>query len=209
MSQGYRPHMKMAFGPPLAVGHSSLAEYVDLEFERPPAADLVEALNPLFPDGLAVTGWHPILYRASSLMSVLDTAAYRVRFTDEYLVEGGLEPSALEDRLSEAIVRLTECESIPIQRKAKDGMKEMDIRPSIETVEPLSTGRGLDCWIRFVPRSQARPEEILSVLLPGPDPRLARVERTGLWATAGDRRSDPFELLSAAAPLGERSRAMG
>ena len=209
MSQGYRPHMKMAFGPPLAVGHSSLTEYVDLEFERPPAADLLEALNPLFPDGLAVSGWHPILYRAPSLMSVLDTAAYRVRFTDAYLAEGGFSPGALDDRLSEAIARLMERESVPIHRRGKDGTKEMDIRPSIETVEPLSSGRGLDCWIRFVPRSQARPEEILSVLLPGPDPRLARVERTGLWATAGDRRHDPFELLSAAAPHGERSRAMG
>ena len=86
----------------------------------------------------------------------------------------------------------------------------MDIRPSLEAIEPLLTGNGFDCWIRFVPRSQARPEEILSILLPGPDPRLARVERTGLWATAGDRRLEPFELLaSVAAPLGERSRAMG
>ena len=209
-SQGFRPHMKMAFGPPLAVGHSSLAEYMDLEFERPPAADLAEALNPLFPDGLRVTGWHPILYRVPSLMSALDTAAYRVRFSDAYLSEAGWQPQALEDRLSEAISRTMERERIPIQRNGKDGVKEMDIRPSLEAIEPLPNGKGFDCWIRFVPKSQARPEEILSILLPGPDPRLAHVERTGLWATAGDRRLEPFELLaSVAAPPGERSRAMG
>src|SRR5262249_13680359 len=122
----------------------------------------------------------------------------------------GWQPQALEDRLSEAVSRLMERESIPIQRNGKDGAKAMDIRPSIEAIEPLHAGKGFDCWIRFVPKHQARPEEILAELLPGPDPRWARVERTGLWATAGDRRLEPFELLaSVAAPPGERSRAMG
>jgi hypothetical protein len=32
-------------------------------------------------------------------MSALDTAAYRIRFTDAYLEEGGWTPAALEERL--------------------------------------------------------------------------------------------------------------
>jgi radical SAM family uncharacterized protein/radical SAM-linked protein len=210
MSQGFRPHIKMSFGPPLPVGYSSLAEYMDLEFSRPPAADLLETLNPLLPDGLRVTGWRPILYRTTSLMSALDTAAYRIRLTDAFVGEGGLDPAALDDVLSRAVAEILGRDQILVTRNGKDGPREIDIRPSIEAVEPLASGQGFDCWIRMTPRAQARPEELLSQLVPGPDPRLADVERTGMWATAGDRRLDPFELLSsAAAPLPETSRAMG
>jgi radical SAM-linked protein len=210
LSQGFRPHIKMSFGPPLPVGYSSLAEYMDLEFSRPPAADLLETLNPLLPDGLQVTGWRPILYRTASLMSALDTAAYRIRLTDAYVGEGGLDPTVLDDTLSRAVAEILGRDQLLVTRNGKDGPRMVDIRPSIEALEPLASGRGLDCWIRMAPGRQARPEEVLSLLVPGTDPRLAHVERTGLWATAGDRRLDPFELLSsAAAPLPETSRAMG
>lgn len=209
-SHGYRPHLKMSFGPPLSVGHTSVAEYLDLEFARPPAVDLLETLNPLLPDGLWIAGWRPILYRTSSLMSAIDTATYRIRLNEAFRSEGGWNPSALEDRLSEAIADVLRRDHVLVHRNGKDGTKEIDLRPSIDALEPLAKGAGIDCRIRFTPRAQARPEEVLSQLLPGPDPRLARVERTGAWATAGDQRLDPFELLSfAAAPKLERSRAMG
>jgi radical SAM family uncharacterized protein/radical SAM-linked protein len=210
MSQGFRPHIRMSFGPPLPLGQTSLAEYLDLEFARPPAADLLETLNPLLPEGLQVTGWRPILYRTASLMSALDTAAYRIRFTDAYLEEGGWTPAALEEKLSRAAAEILGRDQILVTRNGKDGPRTIDIRPSLEAVEPLASGQGLDFWIRMTPGCQARPEELLAQLLPGADPRLAAVERTGLWATAGDRRLDPFELLSSvAAPLPETSRAMG
>ena len=210
MSQGFRPHIRMSFGPPLPLGHTSLAEYVDLEFARPPAADLLETLNPLLPEGLQVTGWRPILYRTASLMSALDTAAYRIRFTDAYLGEGGWTPADVGERLPAAAAEILGRDQILVTRNGKDGPRTLDIRPSLEAVEPLASGQGLDCWIRMTPRCQARPEELLAQLLPGADPRLAAVERTGLWATSGDRRLDPFELLSSvAAPLPETSRAMG
>jgi radical SAM-linked protein len=200
----------MSFGPPLSVGHSSAAEYLDLEFERPPAADLLETLNPLLPDGLRIAAWRPILYRTSSLMSAIDSAAYRIHFTGAFRGTGTWNPSDTETRLSDAIADWMQRDHILVRRNGRDGAKEVDLRPSVEALEPLFDGAGLDCWIRFTPRAQARPEEVLSILVPGPDPRLSRVERTGMWSTAGDRRLDPFELLSsAAAPVLERSRAMG
>ncbi len=198
-SQGFRPHMKMSFGPPLPVGYTSRAEYFDLEFERPPAADLLETLNPLLPDGLSLTEWRPVLYRTDSLMSALDRADYRVRLTEAFHAESGLDPTASSHRILEAIARLDREPALVVQRRGKGGDRAIDIRPSIESFEPLADRPGFDCTIRFLPGSQGRPEEILSWIFPEADARLAGLERCGLWKAAGEERLDPFELLNPAA----------
>src|SRR5262249_47055140 len=79
-TQGRRPHLKMSFGPPLPLGHRSRAEYFDLDFARPPAVDLQHRLNARLPPGLEVLDYRPILFKAPSLMSLLEGASYRIRF---------------------------------------------------------------------------------------------------------------------------------
>ena len=199
-SQGFRKHMKMSFGPPLPLGYVSRAEYFDLEFVRPPGADLCETLNPLLPEGVRLLSWQPVLYKTNSLMNSVDTAAYRAVLTDAILEESGIEPDALEDRISEAIAQLLQNEPIPVRRKGKGGnWKEIDIRPSIESLTSSVTNRTLECTIRMIPGSQARPEDILQRILPAAEPRLALVERMGLWRANGNKRLDPFEVLRAMA----------
>lgn len=199
VSQGFRPHMKVSFGPPLPVGYTSRAEYFDLEFARPPAADLLETLNPLLPEGLVLVGWRPVLYRTDSLMSVLDRADYRVRLDGAFHTESGLDPTTSRIRIREAIARLDGAPSLVVRRRGKGGDREIDIRPSIAEFAPLADGPGFDCTIRFLPGSQGRPEEILSWILPEADARLAALERIGLWKAAGEDRLDPFDLLHPAA----------
>ena len=48
-SLGFRTRLKLSFGPPLPVGQSSLAEYLAVEFARPP-----EVGNPLVGSGALV-----------------------------------------------------------------------------------------------------------------------------------------------------------
>jgi hypothetical protein len=97
-----------------------------------------------------------------------------------------------------------------VRRKSKRGTREVDIRSSIEAIELSPSMRSLVLQIHFTPRAQARPDEVLSRILPEADARLARVERTGLWVTADEQRLDPFESLNAvAAPIREGIRALG
>ncbi len=52
-SQGFNPHPKIAFGPPLPVGTTGDAEFFDIELTRSVTADeLIESLADLLPDGL-------------------------------------------------------------------------------------------------------------------------------------------------------------
>jgi radical SAM-linked protein len=209
-TEGFRPHIKMSFGPPLPVGYTSRAEYFDLEFERPPATGLPETLNPLLPEGVRLTAWRPILFKTESLMSAINEATYHVEITDPFLAHSGVDPAALESRLSQAATRLLDQKQILVRRNAKGRIKEVDIRPSIEAIDVSPSHRNLDFVIRLTPRAQARPEEILSMLLPETDARLARVERTGLWVTEDDRRLDPLEtLIAVVGPNREGIRALG
>ena len=50
--------------------------------------------------------------------------------------------------------------------------------------------------MRFTPRAQVRPDEIVRLLIPDGDARTVDVERVMLWANFSGRRLDPIQLLS-------------
>ncbi len=209
LTQGFRKHFKMAFGPPLSVGYTSIAEYFDLEFTRPPAVDLEEVLSSLLPSGLSLSGWQPILYKTASLMASVDHMTYRVRLTDSFLESGEVSPDALEDLLLERISDLLGATALVVRRPVADGVKEFDARPSLESLHPLPGARALDLGIRMTPGAQARPDEFVRLLLPQADSRLLAVERTGLYKLEGEDRLSPFDLLTLAARPQEERRATG
>jgi len=85
-----------------------------------------------------------------------------------------------------------------IVRRASEGQtREFDARPSIAALElsDEETPAALDAHIRFTARAQARPEEVMALLVPHADPRITDVERVMLWAEADGRRLDPIALL--------------
>jgi radical SAM family uncharacterized protein/radical SAM-linked protein len=209
MTKGFHPHLKMAFGPPLPVGYTSIAEYVDLEFSKPPAADLEDTLNALLPPGLVVTGWRPLVFKTASLMAAVDLATYRVRFMDSFIESSGVSPQAFEDLLLEGISSLLEATTLPVRRPSADGVKEFDARPSIASLVPLAGARALDVGIRFTPRAQARPDELVRLMLPACDARLLAIERTGLYQDTGEDRLTPFDQFQSAARPQEARRATG
>lgn len=52
-SEGFNPHPKVVFSPPLSVGVSSLTEFVDFKMvEEVSAEEIIEKLNASFPKGL-------------------------------------------------------------------------------------------------------------------------------------------------------------
>ncbi len=209
LTQGFHPHLKMAFGPPLPVGYTSIAEFFDLEFARPPATDIEETLSTLLPPGLLLSGWRPILYKTASLMAAVNHVTYRVRLTDSYLESGGVSPDALEDLLLEGISDLLGATALVVRRPVVDGVKEFDARPSLESLHPLPGARALDLGVHMTPGAQARPDEIVKLLFPDADARFLAVERTGLYRIEGEDRLSPFDLLTHAARSKEERRATG
>ena len=65
-SEGFHPHMRMSFGPPLKTGWESLEEYMDVQLETP-MDGMAAAVNTKLPDGLRVTQVVPIDDRTPKL----------------------------------------------------------------------------------------------------------------------------------------------
>ncbi len=200
-TQGHHPHLRMSFGPPLPLGFRSRAEVFDLELTRPPAVDLAERLNAVLPDALRVLAFRPILFKPPSLMSQLEGASYRVRFPRAFLEEAGLPPESLRGELEARIAVLLQREHLIVRRQSEAQTREFDARPSIASLEAsvAEPPAVLDAHIRFTPRAQVRPDELVALLVPGTDARTVDIERTALWAESGGRRLDPLELLGARA----------
>jgi radical SAM-linked protein len=198
-SQGHHPHLKMSFGPPLPLGYRSRAEVFDLEFSQPPRVDLAERLNAVLPEGVRVAAYRPILFKTPSLMSQLEGAHYRVRFTAPFLEEAGLAPQRLGGVLGARVAELLAHDRLIVRRQSEGHTREFDARPSIDRLDPgwEDGAPVLDATVRFTVRAQARPDEIVALLVPEGDARTLDVERTGLWAERDGRRLDPLELLDA------------
>ena len=200
-TQGHHPHLKMSFGPPLPLGYRSRAEAFDLELSQPPAVDLAERLNAVLPPGLRVLSFRPILFKSPSLMSQLEGASYRVRFPRTFLAEAGLEPETFRGELEARVRELLAREHVIVRRAGEGQTREFDARPSILSLEvdALEGPVALDAHLRFMPRAQVRPDEVVALLFPGYDARTTDVERIALWTDGSGLRLDPLALLTARA----------
>ncbi|HET6462360.1 MAG TPA: TIGR03936 family radical SAM-associated protein [Candidatus Krumholzibacteria bacterium] len=65
-SEGFHPHVRMSFGPPLKTGWEGLEEYMDLQLESP-MDEVAAAVNAKLPDGFRVTRVVPIDDRTPKL----------------------------------------------------------------------------------------------------------------------------------------------
>jgi len=118
-TQGFHPHMKMSFGPPLALGYTSEAEYFDITLDTPFNAAMVSSLNDALPDGFFVVTAGSILSSKITISSKVNLAVY----------EAVLDKNADYQDKIESILKQ---ESVEIERESKGNIKIVDIRPAIK-----------------------------------------------------------------------------
>lgn len=159
-SAGFSPHPKVSFGPALAVGYESDAEYLDLELVHGVDADgLVAAVSDGLPEGMAVTGLVPLADRAPSLQESISALGYRVELD-------GAAPEELAERVGAFVAR--DRLEVTVTRKGEERID--DIRPSVLAL------------------SQPRPDEAVIVVEVATRPRTLRVADvvSGLRAVSSD-----------------------
>ncbi len=79
-SEGFNPHMKVAFGSALAVGVSSEAEYMDFALRKQLAQpEVFDRLRAQLPPGIRVLKLTEIKGKHIALMNLADEARYRIR----------------------------------------------------------------------------------------------------------------------------------
>jgi radical SAM-linked protein len=137
-SHGFHPHPKFSFATALSVGVESLAEYLDMEIAAGfGAAQVMEGLNAVLPDGVRILDAAEIPLKSPSLSVIMDKVRYRVTLPEPH----GLDLAAR----AEAFLAL---ETYPYSREKKGKVTEFDLRRELAGLKvsgnilELSIGRG-------------------------------------------------------------------
>jgi len=138
ISDGFNPRFRISFGPPLPLGISSTSEYLDIRLkEEIKAKDLVRRLNRVLPQGLKILRAKIIPFSAGSLVKIIDKASYIITLKIKEVLldsvvknqEDGLRE--LKQKLEKNNKRFLNLDEITIEKQTKNGIKRVDIRPSI------------------------------------------------------------------------------
>jgi len=138
ISCGFNPRFRISFGPPLPLGISSSSEYLDIRLkEEVKVEELTERLNLVLPQGLKILRAKTIPSSADSLVKIIDRASYVITLKiKEKLLDSAAknqenELKELEQEVEKSNKRFLNLDEIIVEKQTKNGIKRVDIRPSI------------------------------------------------------------------------------
>lgn len=185
-SKGFNPHPKMNFASALAVGTTSDAEYMDLEFTEDLTLEQIqEALFPAIPPAFEVVEMKVVDGKVPSLMSIIQRATYILRLA--YVQE------VTQAVLDAAVEQFWQMEETIVYRYKKDSKekKAVNIRPGVYAIKLQleddcdNKYARLEIVVQSGNDGNIRPEEVAYGLMNAGMPLIAqvvRIHRTGLYA---------------------------
>jgi radical SAM-linked protein len=191
-SEGFNPHMKLAFASALAVGVTSQAEYVDIECkEEIDFNQAVKSLAATLPAGIVIKGAKYIQGNVPALMASVNLATYDVTVP---LLAG--DNGIIED----SIRWFNKAETVFYTRESPKGKKEIEVKQYMEqavTMVTLEKAIRLSLEIKITPTGSIKPGEVLIALvamfdLPVDIDNLL-IHRTGLFISNETRKVSPLE----------------
>jgi radical SAM-linked protein len=158
VTQGFNPHMRVAFGPALPVGTGGLAESYDVWLSRfVPPAEVLERLRGSTPECLAPVGASYVPEREPSLAAALTLADYEV------LVQG---PGVGPDAVRAGLEALAADGSVTIEHKGKTKVFDLAVAlPKEPDVGESDGGATIRMTTRMGASGSLRPEALVSEAL--------------------------------------------
>ena len=177
VTQGFHPHIKLAFGPALPVGTSSAGEHFDLyltAFVEPEEA--LRALRAAAPPILPVLRAGYVAAAEPSLSAALTWADYRVEVF-------GSTISATQ--VEEAFAALRSRESLEVVQKGKTKVFDTERnvpKDAVTGTQPSSLN--VQFSLRIDPAGSLRPDALIRALYDGVPANFShlRIERTGIFS---------------------------
>jgi len=159
-SQGFSPRPKISLGPPLAVGHLSETEYVDIALAEPMGAEqLAERLNATLPAGMEVVWAGKVPAGSPSVSAAITELEYVVvlQWSDIPGGEKGL------GNLHRALERYRGAERLIVKRERKGRIQRFDLKQQVPVVDMKSGPQGVEFVVRISVRKGGfpKPEEVI------------------------------------------------
>lgn len=187
LTEGFSPRPRVSFGPALALGHESDAEYLDVALRSPVAAEgLAVAVSAALPGGLAVTGLAELAPRAPALAEAVTHHTWELALRPA-APDGAVPASTVVER----VAHLRAASVWEVTRERKGGTTVVDVRPGLERIEVREAGPEQVVLELVVGAGTAapRPTEVIAATAPGCD---ARVLRRAQWIERDGVRLDPL-----------------
>ena len=193
-SEGFNPHMKMAFASALSVGVTSEAEYLEVEISgEVSAADFAAALQNQLPAGITLRRIREVGAKQAALMAVVNLATYRIVVP---LAGDGSGAAA-----KECVSLFNQAEKVIFVKQNPKGKREIDVKQFVpEPIGLEATARRLqlELAIRITPAGSVKPSEVLQVLNRdfgmAVEASAALIHRTALFVSDGCTRLSPMDI---------------
>jgi radical SAM family uncharacterized protein/radical SAM-linked protein len=156
-SQGFNPHPRVSFGPPLPFGSIGLSEAFDIETKSSLTGDPL-GVNRWLPAGLKVKTFGKLTEKGS-LSSMITAARYRI-----------YPPKELSaDKMRSALNALDERAEIIVSREKNGQPIQKNIRPAIisTSVNGDDSSPYWEAVLSLAPGTACKPSEFVSALCPG------------------------------------------
>ena len=193
-SEGFNPHPKLSFGSALALGVTSVEEYVDMDIvEDMPTSEFLNRLQAQLPKGITLLDVREVPISSKPLMAVLNCAMYRVRVPLLLPLE--------QDKLEDTLERFLAQEAISYVRYTKaKGRQEKNLRPFIRQVSGVISDEWLELALEVVVGNEGslKPIEFIGVLREFGDLPLdvdgTRVHRQGIYVRDEKGIKSPLDI---------------
>lgn len=184
-SNGFNPHILVTFASALSVGAVGEREMMEVKLDTPVAMDVfVEKMNHALPQDLQLSSARELDDRHPALMATLCAAEYELTLLSS---DAPAMLAAAEGFLAQ--------ETIAAQRKTKSGIKEVDIRPLIQS---FSVEDGTIRTVLTLTEAQAcKPDMLVGALaaFAGCEMPRMQVVRKQLYGMAESGELAPLEAL--------------
>lgn len=188
-TQGFSPHPRISFGPPLSVGISSQTEYADLilttEFSL---GEALRSLNQSLPAGFEVLAAKYLTASSPSLTEIINLAIYEVA------VRGTFSPTKFGRWLKSFLSQ----DEFLVERQLKDKVTSFNLFDRLISLEgERLTAESLffKIVLQVGTRGTLRPDEAIKAFSEfcGVEMEIVNIERVGLFINRDGTLIDPLE----------------
>lgn len=194
-SEGFNPHMKLAFASALGVGVASEAEYVDLELrEEVKVESVLNDLGSQLPPSIVLKRGKYIPPSSAALMAIVTLAEYSVQAP----VDASVDPKTIE----KSIQQFNEANEIQFIRQSPKGRREINVKDFVKKVDfrLLENRLQFQFSCSITPQGTIKPSEVIESMVDSFGLKIDKgsilIKRTGLYvAKDGSVRRTPLELF--------------
>lgn len=191
-TQGFNPRQKIVFGLPIGVGVTSSAEYADIEFDKDvDPQTFVSRLNQTLPEGVRVLEAVP-LKNMGRIMSQIAAAKYDITFSMPQPMD--------ENEINGIVADFLDHEDITVMKKAKKGMKPVNIRPLIYSlsVRRVEDRFIMDAFLSAGAENNLRPDLLMQAFSreTGLELTVEAIHRKAMYASTFTEWKNPLEVAN-------------